>query len=121
MVLKSDNPSPSSAASSAGSIFRAHLPPAPLPGIPARCEAPADSIFEESTRCLIAHRAVTRDNFGNIQAVMPGTGVSHQRSHLGQEPEAKAGIRYRFSCVIVEAQADAVAAAGYQLRLAVQG
>src|SRR5216683_1241930 len=65
--------------------------------------------------------AVTGSNLRNVQAVMPGAGVRDKRAHFRQKPEAKAGIWNRFLGVIVKAQADAVAAARDQLRLAVHG
>src|SRR5216684_9340762 len=62
--------------------------------------------------------AIPRSDFRNVQAVMPGACVGNERAHFRQKAEAKAGVRNRFLGMIVKAQADAVAAAGDQLRLA---
>src|ERR1700730_15643336 len=68
---------------------------------------------------LQIEKTVTRNNFRNVQAVVPGAGVRNERAHFRQQAKAKAGIRNCFLGVIVKAQADAVTASGDQLRLAV--
>src|SRR2546423_14207741 len=54
--------------------------------------------------------AVSRSNFRNIQAVMPGTRVGNQCPHVREQPKPKTRVRDGVLGVIVEAQTNTVAA-----------